>query len=162
MSLQGLAQISQIVGAVVFVLVTIWGWRKFMAPAVARYTEAKNAEIKDCERRREATKSDVEIARAEVARAEDEAREILARAQQFAERERTEELTAARAEAARIVRNAEGEHERARIAARDRLRIEFIEKALRRAREAATAQVDDATNARLVRATVEDLTRGSR
>ncbi len=161
MSLQTLAQLSQIVGAIIFLLVAIWGWRKFMAPAVARYTEQKNAEIKDCERRREQTKHDVEVAGAEVAQAEEDARQIVARAQEFAERERTEELRAAQAEAARIIRNAEGEHERARIAARDRLRIEFIEKALQRAREAAKTRVDDATNARLVHATVEDLTRGN-
>jgi hypothetical protein len=37
------------------------------------------------------------------------------------------------------------------------LRIEFIERALLRARELASAQIDDATNARLVQKTVDDL-----
>ena len=58
------------------------------------------------------------------------------------------------------MRNAEGELERARLAARDRLRIELIEKALRKARAQASGRVSDAVNTALVETTVADLTRG--
>jgi hypothetical protein len=60
-----------------------------------------------------------------------------------------------------LVANARGELERGRIAGRDRLRIEFIEQALNRARELAAQQLSDAGNARLVAKTVDDLTIGT-
>jgi F0F1-type ATP synthase membrane subunit b/b' len=126
---------------------------------VQTYTAAKNAEIKEAEERRERCRHECHEAHAEVARAEDDAREIHARIDVVAAREREQAVALARAEADRIVRNAEGELERQRIAARDRLRIEFIEKALAKARDEATRRVDDAANIRLVDATVNDLTR---
>ena len=48
------------------------------------------------------------------------------------------------------MQNARGELDRGRIAGRDHLRIEFIEQALKRARELAAQQLSDAGNARLV------------
>src|SRR5665213_2532780 len=48
----------------------------------------------------------------------------------------------------------------ARYAARDRLRVEFIEKALAKARAEAPARVDDTTNRRLVETTLADLVQG--
>ena len=60
----------------------------------------------------------------------------------------------------RLIQNARGELDRARIAGRDKLRVEFIEKALNRARELASAQVNDTVNARLVAKTVDELTLG--
>jgi hypothetical protein len=61
----------------------------------------------------------------------------------------------------RLIQNARGELDRGRIAGRDKLRIEFIEKALNRARELAAQQLTDAANAQLVSKTVDDLTIGT-
>ncbi len=62
-----------------------------------------------------------------------------------------------------MVRNAEGELERARLAARDRLRIELIEKALLAGpRRRPPAGSTTRTNTRLVNETVDDLSRGKR
>lgn len=160
MSLELLAQISQIAGAVIFLALAVVLWNKFLAPAVKSYTASKNAEIRESEERRERMKRDLAAAQAEVTTAEADAGEIRARIEVVANRERTQSLENAKTEAERIVRNAEGELNRARMSARDRLRIEFIEKALLKARAEAASRVDASTNARLVNATVDDLAKG--
>ena len=162
MSLEMLAVWSQIAGAVLFVIVAVWLFNKFMAPAIAAYTASKNAEIREQEQRRERMRHDLEQARGEVQRAEEDVREITARRERVQEREREAALAAAKAEGDRVVRNAEGELERARLAARDRLRIEFIEKALAQARSDAGRRIDDAFNLRLVESTVNDVAREGR
>ncbi len=59
------------------------------------------------------------------------------------------------------MQNARGELERGRIAGRDKLRIEFIEKALNRAPvNWRPKSWSDAANARLVAKTVDELTAG--
>lgn len=160
MSLEQLAMVSQIVGAVVFLVVAVWIWNKYVAPGVKSYQAAKNAELAEAEARRDRMRADVEAARAEITAADSEASMIRERVASAAEHDHAKSVEDAKAEADRIVRNAEGELERARIAARDRLRIEFIEKALAKARGDAPARVGDDVNGRLVGETVDDLVRG--
>jgi F0F1-type ATP synthase membrane subunit b/b' len=160
MSLETLAQWSQIAGAVVFVIAIVLIWNKYIAPGVKAYQASKNAELADAEARREHIRADVAAARGEVERADEDCREIASRVGLVAKREREKSLAEAHAEADRIVRNAEGELERARFAARDRLRIEFIEKALAAARAAAAGRVSEDANRALVAGTVDDLVRG--
>ncbi len=162
MSLETLAQFSQIIGAVVFLIAIVWIWSKFIAPGVKSYQQAKNAELAQAEARREQMRKDVEAARAEVAGADEDCREIRARIDIVNERDKRKTVELAKHEAERIVRNAEGELERARLAARDRLRIEFIEKALAKARADAPARVTGSTDRALVQSTVDDLARGRR
>jgi F0F1-type ATP synthase membrane subunit b/b' len=157
MSLDQLAMISQIAGAVIFVIVAIWMFNKWVKPAVITYQATKNAELAENEARREQMKAAVAAAQAEIDTAQSDAAEIRSRATDVAERERAHALDEARAEAARIVRNAEDELGRARMAARDRLRIEFIEKALVKARAEATRRIDGPIERRLVEATVDDV-----
>ena len=160
MSLEALAQWSQIVGAIIFVIAIVLIWNKYIAPGVKAYQAAKNAELADAEARREHIRADVAAARAEVERADADCREITSRVDVVNDREREKSLADAHAEAERIVRNAEGELERARIAARDRLRIEFIEKALAKARDEAAGRVGEDANRTLIAGTVDDLVRG--
>ena len=160
MSLESLAQWSQIVGAVIFVVAIVVIWNKYVAPGVKAYQQSKNAELAEAELRREHIRADVAAARAEVERADAECREITARSLTAAQHDRERAIAEAKADAERIVRNAEGELERARLAASDRLRIEFIEKALAKAREEAPARVSDAANGKLVDETVQNLVRG--
>lgn len=159
MSLDTLAIISQMAGAVIFVLVAFWMFNKWIQPAIVAYQAAKNAELADAETRREQMKASCAAARAEIEQAEADATEIRARVASAVGRERSHALDAAQAEAHRVVRNAEGELERARLAARDRLRIEFIDKALARARDEAARRIDAAAEERLVEATVGDVLR---
>jgi F-type H+-transporting ATPase subunit b len=151
---------SQVAGAVAFLVVLVVMFRKFLIPAVDANEKARNAQIAEAEARRTRVQSDAAKARGEIEAADRDAAEIRARAQHSTERDRAHALEEAKAEGERLVRNAEGELERARLAARDRLRIELIEKALRKARAQASGRVSDAVNAALVETTVADLTRG--
>jgi F0F1-type ATP synthase membrane subunit b/b' len=159
-ALEYLAMWSQIAAAVLFLVLAVVIYNRYMAPGVRKYTAAKNAEIREAESHRERMRADYAAAQAERERAESDAREIRNRLQVLVKREREHATALARAEAERMVRNAHGELERQRLAARDRLRVEFIEKALAKAREDAAQRVDGSTNERLVAATVNDLTRG--
>ncbi|HZO93912.1 MAG TPA: hypothetical protein VFB22_09070 [Candidatus Baltobacteraceae bacterium] len=160
MSLENLAMWSQIGGAVIFLVCAVLIWRKWIAPGIRAYQQAKNAELAEAEAFREKMRAELDAAQAEVARAEDDAREISARVDVVVHREHERALAEANAEAERLIRNAEGELDRARLAARDRLRIEFIEKALARARERAPQRVGDELNHALVVRTVDDLSKG--
>jgi F0F1-type ATP synthase membrane subunit b/b' len=151
---------SQVAGAVAFLVVLVLLFRKFLIPAVIANEQARNAEIVDAEKRLARMRADAAKARAEIETAERDAAEILGRVEHVAAREHEHALADANAEGERLLHNAEGELDRARLVARDRLRIEFIEKALAHARAEAPARVDDALNAALVRRTVEDLARG--
>jgi F-type H+-transporting ATPase subunit b len=153
---------SQVLGAVVFLIVLILLFRKYLIPAVEANERARNAEIAEAEARRERVRAEAAAARGEVESAQRDAAEIRARVETIVRREHDQLTAEARADGERMVRNAEGELERARMAARDRLRIELIEKALLRARAQAAGRVDERTNARLVNETVDDLSRGMR
>jgi F0F1-type ATP synthase membrane subunit b/b' len=157
MNLDMLAIISQISGALIFVVCAVWMFNRWAQPAIVRYQAGKNAELADAESRREQIKAACNSARTEIERAEEDALEIRSRVQAVARRERAHALKQAQAEAERIVRNAGGELERARLIARDHLRIEFIEKALVKARTVAAGRVDAAIDGRLVEATVADV-----
>ena len=161
MSLELLAQWSQIAGAAIFVVVTIAVWRRWIAPAIQNYQEAKNTDLAAAEARRDRMRSEADEARADAEQAEAEARTIGERAKSDADAERKRILAEAQEESERLVRNANGEIARARMAARDRLRIEFIEKALIRARSQAADTLDDAANESLIEETVDTLVRGA-
>lgn len=161
MSLELLAQWSQIAGAVVFVVVVFLVWRRWIAPAVLSYQEAKNAELAEAEARRDRMQAEADAARAGAEHVAAEARTIRERAAGEADHERKRILAEAQDEAERLIRNAKSEIERARMAARARLRIEFIEKALIKARKQAAGVVDDAMNAALIEETVETMVHGA-
>jgi F0F1-type ATP synthase membrane subunit b/b' len=112
------------------------------------------------EHRREELRDEVAEARGEVEAADRDAQAILARAETDARHEHETIVADARREGVRLMQNARGELERGRIAGRDKLRIEFIEHALNRARDLAGQQLSDAGNARLVTKTVDDMTAG--
>lgn len=153
---------SQVAGAIAFLLVLVLLFRKYVIPAVKANEEARNAEIVDAERRLARMREECAGASAEIENAERDAAEIRGRVTSIVAHDRDHALAEATAEGDRLVRNAEGELARARLVARDRLRIEFIEKALARARAEAPARVDDGLNAELVRRTVDDVVRGHR
>jgi len=153
---------SQVVGALAFLLVLVLMFRKYLIPAVVANEQARNAEIVEAENRLARMKAAADKARAEVETADRDAAEIRGRVERVAGREREHALAEANAEGNRLLRNAEGELERGRFVARDRLRVEFIEKALARARTEAVSRVDDALNRALVNRTVDDFARGHR
>jgi F0F1-type ATP synthase membrane subunit b/b' len=160
MNLEALALWSQVAGAIIFVICVLLIWNKWIAPAVQSYQESKNAELAEAESRRERMRAAVSEARAEVERAEADARMIRERIAAAAEADRAKFLAEAKADAERLVHNAEGELVRARMAARDRLRIEFIERALAKARTLAATRVDEAVDEKLIRELIDGVAGG--
>ncbi len=157
---EGLATWSQVVASLLFLVVMVILWRKYIAPAVIASQERKNAELADSEARRDAARAETEVGQREIATAEDDARGIRARAEADATATRSRILTEAHAEGERLVRNAEGELDRGRAAARDRLRTDLLEKAMQIARDA-SAHLDETTNRRLVGDAVDTAERGN-
>lgn len=155
-----LATGSQVVASILFIIVLVVLWQKFVAPAVVASQARKNAELAESEARRDAALTETETARAEIARAEDDARAIRARGATDAARTREKILADAKAEGERLVRNADGELDRGRSAARDALRADLLEKAMQIAREA-SLHLDEATNRRLVGEAVDTAERGN-
>jgi len=155
-----IAKWSQVVCAIVFLVFLIWATRKWLVPAIAANTAARNAELVIAEKRRETTRVEVAEARAAVEAADRDALAIAQRAKDDAARERAHILAEAKADGERTVRNAEGELGRARLAAQSQLRQEFIERALERARADAAARIDAPYNTKLVNAAVDALSAG--
>ena len=153
---------SQVIAAVVFAAIIVWGFIRFITPAINRGTAAKNEEIHENERRRDEAVKQVELARAEVERAKLDAAQIRRRIEHDARREAEEIVSEANAEAQRLVRNAHGEYERQRLAARDKLRIELIERALAEARKKAQERIDAPTDVMLVDRFIAELERKGR
>ena len=153
-----LAVWSQILGAFAFLAVAVWVWMRFLAPAVVASRDRKNAELAEAERARDIAKEEIDVARRELAVAASEAQAIRSRGHGDAKALQERVLADAIREGERLVRNAEGELERGRRAARETLRLELIAKALEIARESAARLGDDA-NRRLVGDVVETLER---
>ncbi|HEY6237515.1 MAG TPA: ATP synthase F0 subunit B [Candidatus Elarobacter sp.] len=151
---------SQVAGSVAFLIVLILLFRKYLIPAVDANEKARNAQLAEAEARRTRIQTEAAQARGEIEVADRDAAEIRTRVVRVIERDHAHAVAEATAEGERLVRNAEGELERARLAARDRLRIELIEKALAKARAQAAGRVSDAVDKALVDKTVADLARG--
>jgi F-type H+-transporting ATPase subunit b len=152
---------SQVAGAVAFAIVLVLLFRRFLIPAVDANEQARNAELLNAETRRDQLRAEAEKARAAIADAERDAQSIEARAQADAKSERTRLMAEAQDEGERLIRNAEGELPRARFVARDQIRLEFVEKALAKARVEAPGRLSDGVNERLTNETVETLVRGA-
>ena len=161
MNYESIAQYSEIVGGFAFLIVAIALFRKFVLPAVDAGQGARNADLFNAEHRRDELREQVVEARGELEAADRDAQAIATRAEADARHEHDSIIAAARREGLRLIQNARGELERGRMAGRDKLRIEFIEKALNRARELAAQSLSDAANAKLVSQTVDDLTIGT-
>jgi F-type H+-transporting ATPase subunit b len=151
---------SQVIAAVVFAAIIVLGFIRFITPAIVRATAAKNEEIGEMERRRDDAVRSVEAARQELLRAEQDARRIRETIERDARREAQDILAEANAEARRLIHNAHGEFERARLAARDKLRVEMIERALELARKEAASRIDERVDVKLVDRFIAELERG--
>lgn len=157
---ESLATYSQVVASLLFIVVMVVIWRRFIAPAVIASQERKNAELLESEARRDAARAETEVAQREIATADTEARAIRARAEIDAKAVRDRILRDAHSEGARLVRNADGELDRGRAAARENLRNDLLEKAMQIARDA-SAHLDESTNRRLVGEAVDTAERGN-
>jgi len=157
MNYEAIALWSQVVAAVVFAALIVLGFIKFVTPAINNATQAKNEEIRESERRRDQAVREVELARAELKQAETDAQNIRHGIEEDAHRESAIIVATAHSDAQRMIRNARGELERARLAARDKFRVELIEIALGEARKQAVARLDANSDAVLVGRFIDEL-----
>ncbi|MFN2527777.1 MAG: hypothetical protein ABR584_03575 [Candidatus Baltobacteraceae bacterium] len=155
-----IARWSVVASSIAFALVLIWGFRKLAVPAIAASNEAKNQEIAQTEKRLAGMKAQVEELKGNLASADSDASAIRARGEEQAEREREAALAEAKAAGERALRSAEGELERARIAAREQLRDEFASKALHSARTQAAQKASPVVNQQLVGRFIESIDHG--
>jgi F0F1-type ATP synthase membrane subunit b/b' len=138
---ESLALWSEVLGAVAFLVVLVVGFMKYLTPAVAAATAARNAGLRDAEARRDKAKADVAAARAELETAEQDAISIRARGVEDASREREKIVAEATSSGEHAVHSAEGELDRARMAGSDALRADIVARALEIAREQAPKRV---------------------
>lgn len=150
---------SQVISSILFLAVMIWLAVKLGGPAVLAARDEKNKQIAEAERHRDEAKAAVELLRADMQGASQDADAIRTRAATQAEHERAAALAEAKDAGERTLRGAGGELDRARLAARERLRTEILDRALEIARSDATARVDAAANAKLVANFVSTLER---
>lgn len=155
-----IAKYSQVVGFVLFAAATVWVWMKFLAPAIRSAQANTNRQIAEAERHRDEAKGALDALRREIEGAKHDASLIRARGEEQARREASAIVAEARESGERSLRNAQGELDRARAAAREAMRAEFAEKALRLALADAPSRIDAATNAELVERFSRSLERG--
>jgi F-type H+-transporting ATPase subunit b len=152
---------SQVASAIVFIAALIYLWIRFIQPVVLAAQERSNQQIGEAERHRDDAKAALTALREEIEGAQRDALLIRERAARQAERERQAIVAEAEEAGERIVRNARGEPDRARAAARERLRSELMTRALATARAEASRRIDASTTARLVNAFLSSLERTS-
>ncbi|MBV8601076.1 MAG: hypothetical protein JO359_05860, partial [Candidatus Eremiobacteraeota bacterium] len=107
MNYDAIALWSQVVAAVAFAAIIVWGYRKYLIPSLQAATEAKNEEIAARERRRDEAKQAVETARAKVEEAENASGGIRDRATHEASRRSEHMISEAWRESERTLRTAE-------------------------------------------------------
>jgi len=158
-----LALWSQIVSSIVFIAALIFMWVRWIMPVVMAAQERSNRQIADAERHRDEVKGALEALRAEIETARHDAQLIEGRARLRAQHERELLLREAADAGERALTDASRELERARAAARQRLRDEILGRALDLARDEAKARVGPDVDAAFVErfaASLEHAARG--
>lgn len=156
-----IAKWSDIISAILFLAVMVWLWMKYIAPAVLGAQANQNRLLAEAERHRDDAKAALDLLGQEIEGAKRDARLIAERASNQAQHESGVTITEANEAGERMLRNAQGELERARAAAREQLREELAAKALDLARSEAQTRVDGGLNARLVDRFVASLEHGA-
>lgn len=141
---------SQVASSILFIAALVFIWNKWIKPVVLGAQAHSNAQIAQSERHRDEAKEALVTLREEIDTARRDAELIGQRAEVHAQREREAMLKDATDTGERALRDAGGELERARAAARLRLRDELLERALEIARHDAVQRVGPAVDSRLV------------
>ncbi|HEX4012560.1 MAG TPA: hypothetical protein VHX17_01585 [Candidatus Cybelea sp.] len=141
---------SQVASSVIFIGVLVYMWKRFAMPVLMAAQERSNRQIAEAERHRDEVKGALGALHDEIASAGRDARLIAQRADLHAAREREAMIAEATESGERSLRDAQGELERARAAARQRLRDELVERALTIAREDAVQRIGPSLDERLI------------
>ena len=141
---------SQAISSVVFIGALVYMWFRWLMPVFLAAQERSNRQIAEAERHRDEVKGALEALREEIGTARHDAELIEQRAADQAEHERQAALAEATDAGERALHNAQGELNRARVAAQARLRDELLEQALRLARDDAAKRINAAVSGRLI------------
>ena len=148
---------SQVVSSVVFMAALVFIWFRWLLPVFLSAQERSNKQIAEAERHRDEVKAALETLRSEIESASHDAELIVQRATDHAAHEGESLLGEATDAGERALRNAERELDRARVAARRRLRDELLERALQVARRDATQRVGPVLDTHLIDSFVSSL-----
>lgn len=159
MNYDSIAQWSQVVSSLLFLGVLVWLWIRYIQPAVLAAQAAQNARIAEAERHRDEAKAALDGLQREIEAAQRDAVAIKDRVSAMMSGEREALLREAVEAGERALRDAQAELSRARIAARDQLRDDLIEKALAAARDIASRRMDEGADKKLVDSFVGSLGR---
>jgi F0F1-type ATP synthase membrane subunit b/b' len=141
---------SQVASSICFMAALVFVWFRWLQPVLLAAQARSNEQIALAERHRDEVKGALVALREEIGSAQRDAELIAQRAELHAAREHEALVTDAREAGERSLRDAQGELERARAAARERLRDELVERALRIARGDAVTLVTAPLDARLI------------
>lgn len=141
---------SQVVSSIIFLAVLAYMWFRWILPVVMAAQQRSNRQIAEGERHRDEVKAALDSLRAEIETARHDAHLIEERATARAEHERQALVREATEAGERALTEAGRELERARAAARQRLRDELVASALQIAREDAARRVGPALDARFI------------
>lgn len=151
---------SQAASSILFIAALVFIWYRWLLPVLMAAQERSNRQIAEAERHRDEVKGALDSLREEIASAERDAALIAQRAELHAQRERESLLDETTGAGERALQEARGELDRARDAARRRLRDDLVAQALTIARGDAAARVGPSLDARLIEHFVDSL-RGS-
>lgn len=141
---------SQVASSIVFIATLVYMWFRWLLPTFMAAQERSNRQIAEAERHRDEAKAALDTLRQEIQTAHHDADLIAQRVGERADHERQAVLQEATEAGERALADAGRELERARAAARQRLRDELVEKALGVARADAARRIDPAAQERLV------------
>jgi F-type H+-transporting ATPase subunit b len=161
MNYDAIAFWSQIAGFVLFAIFVVWGWSKWLTPAIAASQRASNERIALAERRRDEMQAALKLLDGEIEGARRDAEAMKVRVAERARLDGEQIIAEAKESGERTVRNAQGELGRAREAARADLREQLASRALEIARGEAASQLDAAGDARIVSEFIGLIERGA-
>lgn len=153
---------SQVVSSVIFIAVLIYIWQRYVLPVLLAAQERSNRQIADAERHRDEAKEALEALGAEIESARRDSVLIARRAAERAEHERQQVLKEATDAGERALADAGRELDRARAAARAKVRDELVALALQIAREDAAKRMGADLDAKFVEGFAGSLEGGSR
>jgi F-type H+-transporting ATPase subunit b len=159
MNYEEIAKWSDVISWAIFMGVIVWLWIKYVQPAVNAAQRKSNEQIAAAERYRDEAKAAIETLHGTIAEAEADAERIRERGRSQGQHEAETIVEEAKTGGERTLRNAQGQLERSRTAARAGLRAQFASKALDLARKQAADKVDVGLNNKLVQAFVASIER---
>jgi F0F1-type ATP synthase membrane subunit b/b' len=152
---------SQAASSILFLAALAFVWYRWILPVLLAAQARSNQQIAEAERHRDEVKGALGALKEEIENAQRDAKLIVQRAELHAIREREAILADAKASGERMLHDAQGELDRARAAARQRLRDELVQRALQIARGDAAARVGAPLDAALIERFIGSLEKGA-